>query len=406
MHFVSARDRTITISFCVLVALCEGIDLQAAGVAAAGIGAEFKPSPDQFGTFFSASTFGLFLGAVIGGRLSDSIGRKKVLVVSIGLFGLFSLLNSMAPDVHSLIWARTLTGLGLGGALPMLLALVTESTASEHQSASVATVYAAMPLGGAAASLMSMLITTSHWRVIFIVGGVLPLLLAPLMAIGLPESAAFQRARQASPSLGAGSFAALFADGRARRTLLLWVSFLFELLLLYLLLNWLPSLLMSNGASNVQAAVAQIGFNLGGVLSAVFIGYLLGRRLRNLAIATIFVALPILIVVLAKSPPQFVVIAPVVFFLGCAVLAAQAFLYAMAPINYPTRIRGMGVGTAVAFGRIGAIVGPKLGGMLKSAAHSPSQLLMDILPLVIIGSLCALWLAWEVRGGNLPAEAS
>lgn len=397
MHTTSPRDRTITILLCVLVALCEGIDLQAAGVAAAGIGAEFKPSPDQFGTFFSASTFGLFLGAIIGGRLADSIGRKKVLVVSIGLFGLFSLLTSLALDVHSLIWARALTGLGLGGALPMLLALVTESSASEHQSTSVAMVYAAMPLGGAAASLLIMLIATSHWRTIFIVGGVFPLLLVPLLAILLPESEAFQRARQAPARLREGSFTALFADGRARRTLLLWASFLLELLLLYLLLNWLPSLLMSDGISSVQAAGAQIGFNLGGVLSAVLVGYLLGGRLRNLAIAAIFVALPILLVVLGTSPPQFIVIAPVVFFLGCAVLAAQAFLYTMAPINYPTRIRGMGVGAAVAFGRIGAIVGPKLGGMLKAAAHGPSQLLMDLLPVVIAGSLCALWLAWETR---------
>jgi AAHS family 3-hydroxyphenylpropionic acid transporter len=406
MHTTSARDRTITILLCVLVALCEGIDLQAAGVAAAGIGAEFKPSPDQFGTFFSASTFGLFLGAIIGGRLADGIGRKKVLVVSIGLFGLFSLLTSLALDVNSLIWARALTGLGLGGALPMLLALVTESSASEHQGASVAMVYAAMPLGGAAASLLIMLIATSHWRTIFIVGGVFPLLLVPLLAISLPESAAFQRARQAPAGLRDGSFTALFADGRARRTLLLWVSFLLELLLLYLLLNWLPSLLMSDGISSVQAAGAQIGFNLGGVLSAVLVGYLLGGRLRNLAIAAIFVALPILIVVLAKSPPQFIVIASVVFFLGCAVLAAQAFLYTMAPVSYPTRIRGMGVGAAVAVGRIGAIVGPKLGGMLKAAAHGPSQLLMDLLPVVIAGSLCALWLAWETRGSDPPAMAS
>jgi MFS transporter, AAHS family, 3-hydroxyphenylpropionic acid transporter len=406
MHTTSPRDRTITILLCVLVALCEGIDLQAAGVAAGGIGVEFKPSPDQFGTFFSASTFGLFLGAIIGGRLADSIGRKKILVVSIGLFGLFSLLTSLALDVHSLIWARALTGLGLGGALPMLLALVTESSASEHQSASVAMVYAAMPLGGAAASLLIMLIATSHWRTIFIVGGVLPLLLVPLLAILLPESAAFQRARQAAAGLRDSSFTALFADGRARRTLLLWASFLLELLLLYLLLNWLPSLLMSDGISSVQAAGAQIGFNLGGVLSAVLVGYLLGGRLRNLAIAVIFVALPILIVVLAKSPPQFIVIASVVFFLGCAVLAAQAFLYTMAPINYPTRIRGMGVGAAVAFGRIGAIVGPKLGGMLKAAAHGPSQLLMDLLPVVIAGSLCALWLAWETRRSDPPAKAS
>jgi AAHS family 3-hydroxyphenylpropionic acid transporter len=406
MHTTSPRDITITILLCVLVALCEGIDLQAAGVAAAGIAAEFKPSPDQFGTFFSASTFGLFLGAIIGGRLADRVGRKKVLVVSIGLFGLFSLLTSLALDVHSLIWARALTGLGLGGALPMLLALVTESSASEHQSASVATVYAAMPLGGAAASLLTMLIATSHWRTIFIVGGVIPLLLVPLLAISLPESAAFQRARQAPAAVHGSSFTALFADGRARRTLLLWASFLLELLLLYLLLNWLPSLLMSDGISSVRAAGAQIGFNLGGVLSAVLVGYLLGGRRRNLAIAAIFVALPILIVVLAKSPPQFIVIAPVVFFLGCAVLAAQAFLYTMAPVSYPTRIRGMGVGAAVAFGRIGAIVGPKLGGMLKAAAHGPSQLLMDLLPVVIFGSLCALWLAWETRVSDPPAKAS
>jgi len=397
MHATSPRDRTITILLCVLVALCEGIDLQAAGVAAAGIGAEFKPSPDQFGTFFSASTFGLFLGAIIGGRLADRIGRKKVLVVSIGLFGLFSLLTSLALDVHSLIWARALTGLGLGGALPMLLALVTESSASEQQSARVAMVYAAMPLGGAAASLLIMLIATSHWRTIFIVGGVFPLLLVPLLAISLPESAAFQRTRQAPAEPRDSSFTALFADGRARRTLLLWASFLLELLLLYLLLNWLPSLLMSDGISSVQAAGAQIGFQLGGVFSAVLVGYLLGGRMRNVAIAAIFAALPILVVILAKSPPQFIALASVVFFLGCAVLAAQAFLYTMAPVSYPTRIRGMGVGAAVAFGRIGAIVGPKLGGMLKAAAHGPSQLLMDLLPVVIAGSLCALWLAWEAR---------
>jgi MFS transporter, AAHS family, 3-hydroxyphenylpropionic acid transporter len=394
MHTTSARERTTTILFCILVALCEGIDLQAAGVAAGGIGAEFKPSPDQFGTFFSASTFGLFLGAIVGGWVADSIGRKKVLVVSIGLFGLFSLLTSLAPDVHSLIWARALTGLGLGGALPMLLALVTESSAAE---ATVAMVYAAMPLGGVVASLVVMLIATSHWRTIFIVGGVFPLLLAPLIAIGLPESAAFQRARKIPTKPGERSFKELLAHGRARRTLLLWATFLLELLLLYLLLNWLPSLLVSDGFSSVQAAGAQIGFNLGGVFSAVLIGRMLGGRLRNVVIGVIFVALPILLVLLAISPPRFGIIASAVFFLGCAVLAAQAFLYVSAPIAYPTRIRGMGVGAAVAFGRIGAIVGPKLGGMLKTAAHGPSKLLLDLLPVVIVGSLCAVWLAWEMR---------
>src|ERR1700727_2067139 len=94
MSEIKIPGRSATIIFCFLTALCEGIDLQAAGVAAAGIGAEFKPTPDQFGTFFSASTFGLFFGALMGGRLADSIGRKRVLIASISLFGLFSLLTA------------------------------------------------------------------------------------------------------------------------------------------------------------------------------------------------------------------------------------------------------------------------------------------------------------------------
>jgi MFS transporter, AAHS family, 3-hydroxyphenylpropionic acid transporter len=396
-------EKSVTILFCFLVALCEGIDLQAAGVAAAGIGAEFKPTANQFGTFFSASTFGLFFGALIGGRLADSIGRKKVLIASIGIFGLFSLLTALAMDVRSLTWVRALTGLGLGGALPMVLALVTEASAAKRQSATVAAVYAAMPLGGAAASLLSMIVTTTQWRVVFVVGGVMPLLLVPLMAVFLAESRAFQRQYPSPGGVKAGSVIGLFAENRARQTILLWFSFLLELLLLYLLLNWLPTLLINDGFTKAEAAGAQIGFNLGGVLSAVLVGYLLGSRFRNSGIVAIFIMVPVLLIALAQAPADFRIVAPAVFVLGCGILAAQAFLYGSAPVIYPTRIRGIGVGAAVAFGRVGSIVGPKLGGALKAAGHGPSQLLMDLLPVAICGSVCALWLAWEVarRGTKL-----
>jgi AAHS family 3-hydroxyphenylpropionic acid transporter len=395
-----------TIVFCVLTAFCEGMDLQAAGVAAAGIAAEFKPTSDQFGTFFSASTLGLFFGALIGGRLADSIGRKKVLVASVALFGIFSLLTSFAWDVSSLVIARALTGLGLGGALPMVLALVAETGTVEQQAGRVAAVYATTPFGGAVISLLSLLIAATQWRTIFLVGGVVPLVLAPIMAFALPESSAFQRVH-AAPKKGAlpdrvempksGSFLAIFSGGRALRTTFLWTSFFLGLLLLYLLLNWLPTLLTSDGLTRTEAAGAQIGFNIGGALAAILIGYLLNGRLKNWAVVITFLALPVLLLTLAKSPAQLVVICITVFLLGCAVIAAQAFLYAMAPAVYPTSIRGVGVGAAVAVGRIGSIVGPKLGGMLKAAGHSPSQLLMDLLPVVVAGSICALLLAWEVR---------
>jgi AAHS family 3-hydroxyphenylpropionic acid transporter len=399
----AAAIRT-TLIFCVLAALCEGFDLQAAGVAAAGIAPEFKPSPGQFGTFFSASTFGLFFGALIGGRLADSLGRKRVLVASVALFGVFSLITPFAWDIVSLSWTRLLTGLGFGGALPNMIALVSESSRENRASGTVAMVYGAMPFGGAIVSLVSLLLPASHWRLIFVMGGVLPLLLAPLMALWLRESAAFQRVKLAGLEAASegiasmpkrGSFAAIFAGGRAARTVLLWVSFFLGLVVVYLLLNWLPILLVSDGLTRVQAAGAQIGFNIGGALASVFMGYLLAGRLRGYAITVAFVALPILLVTLAKAPAEATGIITVVFLLGCAVLAAQAFLYGVAPVAYPTTIRGVGVGAAVAVGRIGSIVGPKLGGILKAAGHGPSQLLMDLLPIVVVGCASALLLAWH-----------
>jgi AAHS family 3-hydroxyphenylpropionic acid transporter len=408
---VAAAART-TIIFCVLAALCEGIDLQAAGVAAGGIAADFTPSPDALGTFFSASTFGLFFGALLGGRLADAVGRKKVLIASIGLFGVFSLLTAHAGSMTELTWARLLTGLGLGGAMPNFIALASESAAPARRNASVTLVYSGNPFGGAIISLVTLLIGAAHWRWLFVVGGVAPLLLVPVMAIFMPESAAFRRAQSGTLASAAGvaqmprrgSFGALFSQGRAVRTLLLWVSFLLGLLTLYLLLNWLPTLLVSDGLTRAQAAGAQIVFNIGSGIAAVIMGHLLEGRLSQRSIVVTFIALPILLAALALCPREAALIFVVVFFLGCAMVAAQAFLYAMAPSGYPTTIRGIGVGAAVAMGRIGSIVGPKLGGVLRAAGHSGAQLLIDLLPIVIVASICALLLArYAPRGAKATA---
>jgi AAHS family 3-hydroxyphenylpropionic acid transporter len=404
-----------TIICCLLAVFCEGIDLQAAGVAAGGIIPEFKPSPGQLGNFFSASTLGLFLGALIGGRLSDSIGRKRVVVTSIAVFGLFSLLTPLAWDMQSLFWARLLTGLGLGGALPNLIALVNESSAPRRRSANVALAYSGAPFGGAVASLISMSIEPTHWRWIFIAGGVAPLIIAPIMLAKLRESPAFERMHDAVALAGSpdgrtaenprpGSFFAIFSAGRAIPTLLLWVSFFLGLLMLYLLLSWLPTLLVGNGMTKPQAAAAQIAFNVGGGLAALLMGQVLEGRLRRAGVVATFLALPALILLLSRAPPQVGLTVLIVFALGCAVLAAQAFLYAVAPACYPTSIRGVGVGAAVAFGRIGSIAGPKLAGLLKAAGHSYSQLLTDLLPVAVIGSVTAIALAWYTHRATLTSE--
>ena len=254
-------------------------------------------------------------------------------------------------------------------------------------------VYAMMPLGGALISIFSLLIAATEWRAFFILGGLVPLLLTPLLLKSLPESKAFRQSKGEAGS----RFSAVLAEGRAARTLVLWVSFFLELLLLYLLLNWLPTLLLARGATRGQAAFAQIGFNLGGVITSLSIGVALDGRLRSAAIITTFVAVPVLLVVLARANVESMGLFVIVLLLGCAVLSAQAYLYASAPGLYPVSIRGVGAGAAVAAGRIGSIVGPQLGGFLKSAGHGTPQLLMDILPLVIAGSIASLTFAWITR---------
>jgi AAHS family 3-hydroxyphenylpropionic acid transporter len=154
----SRQSRTalrFSVGLCFLSALCEGFDVQAAGVAAPGITRELHCTPADLGLFFSASGLGLMIGSVIGGRISDRRGRKLVLVASIGVFGAFSLLTGVMPSLPLLAGARFLTGLGLGGALPNLIALAVETSAPGVRNRSVGIAYVGMPIGGSLASGVS-----------------------------------------------------------------------------------------------------------------------------------------------------------------------------------------------------------------------------------------------------------
>ena len=385
----------MTVVLCVLAAVCEGVDLQAAGIVAGGLTNEFHPTPDQLGTFFSASTFGLFLGALAGGRLSDRIGRKATLTASVIVFGICSLANAVAWDINSLVVTRFATGLGLGGALPNVLALVAESSAPNRRNFNIAAAYSGMPAGGALISLVSMAIPASRWRAIFVIGGVLPLLAAPLMLKYLRGSKVAQGASEtARPATAPTTLRAVFSLPLIVQTAVLWAAFFFGLFTLYLLLNWLPTLMLGAGVPRSTVAVIQVGFNAGGVVTALLIGRLLESRWRRAAIAVTFLSLPFLIRGLAALPSQQSALILVVVALGSAVLAAQAYLYASAPLLYPKAVRGLGVGVAVAIGRIGSFVGPKYGGIWKGMGLDSSGVLLKLLPIAIAGSVLAIVLSW------------
>ena len=165
-------------------------------------------------------TIGLVIGAVLGGRLADRVGRKKVLIGAVTTFGLFSILTALASGFETLVLMRLLTGLGLGGALPNLIALTSENV-PERRSLAVSLMYCGMPFGGGLASLLVALSQGAlDWKVVFYVGGLAPLIVAPILFFLITESV---RVRPPPGSRMGSAFTTLFGEGRGPWTLALWV---------------------------------------------------------------------------------------------------------------------------------------------------------------------------------------
>ncbi|MCU1722810.1 3-(3-hydroxy-phenyl)propionate transporter MhpT, partial [Pseudomonas sp. 5P_5.1_Bac1] len=336
----SSRRPTLTIALCFIVALIEGFDLQSAGTAAAGLRQSFELDPKMLGWVFSASIIGLLPGAFFGGWLADRIGRKKVLVAAVILFGVFSLWTAYVGDYSQLLLARLMTGLGLGAALPNLIALCAEAVGEKRRSTAISIMYSGVPLGGALAAVVAMF-AHDHWQMTFIIGGLAPLAAVPLMLVLLPESSAFQRA--VGPVERPSTSTALFGDGRGSATLMLWLSYFFTLTVMYMLLNWLPSLLIGQGFSKPEAGLVQMLFNIGGAVGSLLGGVLLDRgnpvRVTLCIYAGLLAALAGLGLAVGVTA-----MAIAGFAAGLFVLAAQLVLYALAPPLYPTAVRATGVG--------------------------------------------------------------
>lgn len=382
----------IAVAICCLLALFEGFDLQAAGVAAPRLAPDLGLKPEDLGWFFSISTFGLMAGAALGGRLSDRLGRKATLLVSVAAFGVLSIVTGLAHDLHGLLVARFLTGVGLGGALPNLIAIVAESVSPKLRGRAVGFLYAGLPCGGALASLVSLAgAEPSDWRMIFYVGGVGPLLAMLLAVPLLPNPPKPQAAASAEKS---GFIEALTGQGRALTTLLLWVAFFLALLIMYLLLSWLPSLMIGKGLSRPDAGLIQMAFNLAGAAGSITAGWLMDhRRWRTLTILGAFGASALAVAAAAGAPASLAIFLVAGAALGATVSGVQSVVYGLAPGFYPSRLRGTGVGAAVVMGRLGSAAGPLLAASLIGAGRSPNQVLLALVPVIVAGGLVSLWLA-------------
>jgi AAHS family 4-hydroxybenzoate transporter-like MFS transporter len=404
---------------CAAVLFLDGFDTQAIGYVAPALAREWSLSKAALGPVFSAGLFGLMIGALLFGPLADRIGRKKIIVFSTLAFGIGTFATAFVSDVNSLLAIRFLTGLGLGGAMPNAVAMTSEFSPHRRRATMVMIMFCGFSVGAALGGfLAAALIPQFGWRSVFFIGGAAPLLLAPILALRLPESVRFlvltgrAQSRVAQllglispatafapatqfvvhePKLTGMPVLHLFRSGRALATLLLWVVFFMSLLDIYFLSNWLPTVLADLGASISEAAVIGSMLQVGGIVGTVALGRIVDRFSFR-ALALVYFIGVFAVGAIGQLGYSAVLVTIAIFVAGFCIVGGQIAANALAAAFYPTSVRATGVGWALGIGRVGSIVGPLVGGVLLSMKWSTGEVFMT----AAAAALCAAVAAFSL----------
>ncbi|MGE0596164.1 MAG: MFS transporter [Hyphomonadaceae bacterium] len=387
---------------CFLAAVMEGIDIIAFGLAAAEMRTALNLTTEQIAITASANMAAFILGSLAAGRGSDRYGRKVMLVASMAIIGVFSLATAAASSFETMFIFRTLTGVGLGGAMPMFIALAAESGAPAGRVARVSVMLSGSPLGGILAGLFVASAWGADWRGVFILGGIGPLLLVPLLWRGLAARPELEAGDAAAPAPAdqspTRSFAlrALLGEGRGVLTCLLWLGLLATQVLTYIMFNWLPILLRDLGLERWEASTAMSVFMAAAVVGNIAIARFVSGSRRWIAVAVVFVGTVVSLLAYGAPSQSFLSLAIISGFAGMFILSATVLLYGLATDLYPLRVRGVGVGAATAMGRVGAIAGPLLAGVMLDLGVATGALLPAIAPFALVGGAAAVLLARKV----------
>ena len=383
-------QKVLTVFLCFWVAFFEGFDLQAPGIAAKGIAATYSLDQIQMGYVFSLGVFGMLFGAFFGGRIADYFGQKKVLIFSIALFGSFFSISAIAPNLEILYISRFLTGLGLGAAMPTMISVVGDEATEENRGKLNSLMYCGLPVGASFVAALGIFFKDIQWQTLFLIGGLTPLVLIPLMWIVLkdkPKAVVEDLKNQSVDPVVLPSMSdTLFQEQRYKQTIPLWVSFFFTLMINYILISWLPNLLMEQGLEKTEAFTVMFIFQLGAIIGTLGLGYLLDRltltQMSVIIYTGLFVSVCILFTV--KSIPLLIIAG---LLGGIFSTGGQSILYGISPIFYSARGKVTGVGCAISMGRLGAMTGPLLTGKILALGLGTTGILMASVPGIVISAI-------------------
>ncbi|MEJ5111530.1 MFS transporter [Erwinia billingiae] len=412
-----SRYQQRIIALCFAVVAMDGMDIALMGFIAPALKSDWGVSTHQLGAVISAALIGLALGAMLAGPLADRFGRRVVIISSVFFFGLWTLMTALSHNVDQMMLFRFLTGLGMGAAMPNVGTLVAEYSPERKRAFIITVVFCGFTFGAAGGGFAaSWLIPTFGWHAVLVVGGILPLLMVPILLKGLPESVRFLIARQAPAERIRQIVAKMAPDqalngrqfampekpqchGAARLVLsrpyllgstLLWGAYFMGLFLVYLIGSWLPSLVKDMGMTVTQAALVTAMYQAGGTVGSLFAGWMMDRFNANLALAAIYFTGAIATVAIGFAPAHTLVLSLVAFCSGFCLNGANTGMNALSASYYPTHARATGSSWMHGVGRIGAILSAFAGAQMLSMGWNITEVFSSLAIPAVLTSLLLL----------------
>jgi len=412
-----------TFVLCLLCLVMDGFDVQALGYTAPAIVREWGIPAGSLGQVFAAGNLGVLIGALLFSMLADRAGRRPVLIAATFFFSVMTVLTTRATSVPELLAYRLVAGIGMGTIIPNASALVGEYSPQRLRATMIMIVGVGFTAGAAIGGFIAnALIPRFGWHSVFYFGGAVPFLVAVAMLVALPESLQLMvlrgknRARLAAwvnridPSAGVTEAAhftvreeksrgvpvfELFRDGRGTATALFWVVNFMNLLNLYALSNWLAIVVTRMGFP-AQAVLVSTTLQVGGTIGTFGLAWLVARAGFVHVMSATFTVAALSIVVIGQPGLSLGAIFVAVFIAGWCVVGSQPGLNALSGAYYPTAFRSTGVGAGLGVGRIGAIVGPVIGGQFIAAQWSTSAMFVAAAVPAAISAVAMLTLRFVI----------
>ncbi|WP_175690547.1 MFS transporter [Burkholderia anthina] len=416
---------------CLMAMLADGFDIQVITYVAPILTRALGVDRALLGPVFSSGLIGTTLGAFVFGSLGDRLGRKQVLCACLLLFAICSLGTATASGIESLMAWRFVSGLGLGGLTPLTVAYVAEYCPGRFKVPAAMITTSGYAIGAAGGGLLAAyMIPLLGWRSVFVLGGIVPILILVAIVVLLPQSI-FDLARRGRADLVALALkriapavpvdadapvrlaekvsgfpvGRLFKEGRTSRTLVLWVMFFANILSLYFMVSWLPTIAHTSGIALADAVRAAAVMQVGSVLGTFSLAVLVRKFDTFGMVGAGFGAGALTLVLLAFAGSSVAGFTTIAFLAGFFVIGTQTGANAVSAFAYPPSLRATGVGWALGIGRTGAILGPTIGGVLMALGWPTRDLLLVAAGPALLASICAFALSRMLRRSSDVQEA-